>query len=687
MSPSRLVPLVALALYAALCWAATTRVERTADEVKYVNAGRAIANAGWEHELTRLHGPLPFYANQLFVSDFPEGGVRHDRPDPDLLARARRGMLGFGLVAGLVVFLWTREVFGERAAAVAVTGFALNPLMVGYGALTAVDMAYTAGVLLTLYAAWRYWMRPVLGRAVLLGVAMGLALATKYLALLVVPVVFFVAAWRPWLVGGEPGERMRRTALAKFSMIFTAWLTLVACYGFAAPMAPADPALYATPWLASLVEVPVLGSLVTCVPAPFLLGIDYQLSAGEMALWPYLNGRFAPGHADYYLWIFLRKAPEWWLVAMAGAALFRLVPWWRAGEARRAWVLCALPPAAVLFVYLSFFSRLQIGVRYILPLFALSFVALGGLVSEGWFRRLSTRSAALLALAWVLVQGGDLARVWPNTIAYYNVASGDLVEAHRWFADSNSDWGQKRLSGREELEAEGFEIVERGAGPRTGRLAIYLRDWVRRDPLAPTRRHHWLDALEPTEHLGAAWWTFDSTLEAWERAASEGDDRVRESLAVILLADGETARAKDVIDKLPAERADLLRELLAENDPDLTPGRAVRLATVWTSVGRYDRAEAVLRRHGSPATRVLLAEALSRQQRWSEALDLLEADPPDDAAGGLLLAELLRRAERFDEALALLEERAPGWTAVERERARVLAEAIEEVQSFQAFLY
>ena len=686
MSISRLVLIAALALYAALTWAATTRVERTADEIKYINAGRAVANAGWEHELTRLHGPLPFYANQWFVADFPAGGVRHDRPDRDLLARARRGMIGFGLLAALVVFLWTREVFGEPAAAVAVTAFALHPLMIGYGALTAVDMAYTAGVLFALYASWRFWMSPKPARAVLLGVALGLALATKYLALLVVPVVFVTAAWRPFLDGGSWGERLKRTATAKLSIALAAWVTLVASYGFRVPLASTDPALYSTPWLAELLQVPVLGALVACVPAPFLLGIDYQLSAGEMELWPYLNGRFAPGHWDYYLWIFLRKAPEWWLLAVAWIAALRLAPWWRAGGARRAWVICALPAVVVLFVYLSFFSRLQIGVRYVLPLYAISFVALGGLVSEGWFRKLSTRSLGLLALAWLFFQGGDLARAWPNTIAYYNLSSGDAGRAHEWFADSNSDWGQKRLSGREELEAQGYEAVERGAGPRLGRLAIYLRDWVRRDPEDGTRRYHWLDALEPSGHVGAAWWTFDSTREAWERAAATGDERTRESWAVILLAEGESARAEAVIAELPPPRASLLRELL-DTEETVAPERAVRLATVWTAVGRYDRAEAVLRRHGSRATRLLLAEALSRQQRWDEALEVFEADPPEDAAGWLLYAELLRRAERFEEALATLEERSPGWTALEQERARLLAQAIEEVRSFQAFLY
>jgi hypothetical protein len=126
-------------------------------------------------------------------------------------------------------------------------------------------------------------------------------------------------------------------------------------------------------------------------------------------------------------------------------ALPVLVAWCRP----RALVNWAAVLAGVLLV-LSVTFRVQLGVRFVLPLVGVAVVGIAAGVaaaareSSGPRRRVLL-AAAVAAVAW---QAAAAARVWPHGLTYANEVWGGPAGAYRHVSDSNYDWGQ----GLRELE-------------------------------------------------------------------------------------------------------------------------------------------------------------------------------------------------------------------------------------------
>jgi hypothetical protein len=110
-------------------------------------------------------------------------------------------------------------------------------------------------------------------------------------------------------------------------------------------------------------------------------------------------------------------------------------------RALRNWAILA---AAVLLVF-SLSSRVQIGIRLVLPLVVLAIVGLAAAVAEacrdsgpGWRRCLLASGAA----AGVLWASSTAVTVWPHGLCYANELWGGTAKGYLRLSDSNYDWGQ-----------------------------------------------------------------------------------------------------------------------------------------------------------------------------------------------------------------------------------------------------
>jgi len=117
-----------------------------------------------------------------------------------IMFRARMAASLLTLLLAVLVFAATREMFGTKAGFVALTLFVFEPNILAHGATVTTDIGFSCFLLATVYAFYRYVKAPSRIRLILVGVAAGLALATKHSAILVLPIVVVLAAaewWRP----------------------------------------------------------------------------------------------------------------------------------------------------------------------------------------------------------------------------------------------------------------------------------------------------------------------------------------------------------------------------------------------------------------------------------------------------------------------------------------------------------
>jgi hypothetical protein len=130
---------------------------------------------------------------------------------------------------------------------------------------------------------------------------------------------------------------------------------------------------------------------------------------------------------------------------------------------------------------MSFLTDINLGVRYLLPIFPFWFVSVGRI--GRWVEMRGLRASVPLAalLAWNVI---ETVRFHPHHLAYFNALAGGPAGGHRYLIDSNLDWGQ-------DLPALRDWLRDHRGGARTG-LAYFGNE----DPavagvefaLAPPRR-------------------------------------------------------------------------------------------------------------------------------------------------------------------------------------------------------
>jgi len=474
--------LVAGGLLALFGWMAAS-VSRehctTADELNYVTAGYSYWKLG-DFRLPPEAGNLPqrWAALPLLAQDlhFP----RLDQPawrnadvgllgqqffhasgnDPARMLAAARAMIALlGVACGVLVFLWSRSLFGIKGALVSTALFAFCPNLLAHAGLATSDMAATLGFLAAVLAGWRLLHRVTLGRVLVAGAAFALLALSKFSAPLLVPILALMAIARAWRGAaltvrlGRLSKRVRggRAALALTGAfagaVLVAGVLIWAAYDFRYA-ALRSAGQFNVPW--EDVLRPEAGSAPDAVQT-----VVATLRAGHLLPEAWLYGLATVNHFSHYRiayflgdvrttgWLaffpvaFLLKTtlPALALLLAAGVCLARRPqsgPRWR--------LLYRLTPLAVFAaVYAGFAlsSHLNLGLRHILPLYPVFYIGAGA-VALGLRRRwLVVITVALLA--W---HAAASLAIRPSYLAYFNPLRGGPAHGYELFVDSSLDWGQ-----------------------------------------------------------------------------------------------------------------------------------------------------------------------------------------------------------------------------------------------------
>ncbi|HEY1859248.1 MAG TPA: hypothetical protein VGG61_02785, partial [Gemmataceae bacterium] len=194
--------------------------------------------------------------------------------------------------------------------------------------------------------------------------------------------------------------------------------------------------------------------------------IQHNLKASEGV---YLLGEFhPPGNALWYyftlaLTMKLSLASFVLLLVLAAMRPTSLLNWATA--------------AAAALLLLSLACRVQIGIRYMLPLIALGIVGLAAAVAKSWQSFNPGRSRRLLAIIACMAVAWSAAEaivVWPNGLCFTNELWGGTAHGYLCLSDSNYDWGQglKELARWHEHKAVPLDVCYFGSDPAIHKLGL-----------------------------------------------------------------------------------------------------------------------------------------------------------------------------------------------------------------------
>ena len=408
----------------------------------------------------------------------------------------------------LYVYRWANDLYGPGPALVAAILAMLSPNIIAHGTLATTDLYFALGIIVALYYFRRYLLQPTLRNACLSGLTLALAQLTKSFSILLygLPVCFLLLPF----VFGRPrpdGSTLvaRKNILSYFGIALL-FLLIVLNVGFCfdRPFTPLGAYRFENSTFIRLQRLPVLRSLPVPVPYPFLQGLDMMkndeqtgLSLGHI----YLLGQLRSAHdasfrgfKSYYAVALFFKEP------IALQVLFVLGLVW-AGRNRRLHDFLVgegllLAPAAVLLAWLSFFNREQIGIRHLLPFFAIDIiVAAAAFVG---FNAMSHWRKVFLGVL-VLWLGVSVASYYPHMIPYMNEWVFDRKLAYKIVADSNLDWGQN-AGVVERFLKNNPDVIENPEVPVAGRILVGVNVLVG----IPREDHMlWLRSrYQPVAHVG-----------------------------------------------------------------------------------------------------------------------------------------------------------------------------------------
>jgi len=469
---------------------------------------------------------------------------------------ARIGPTIITLLLGLLLFIWTRKLYGIYAGLFALTLFSFSPNFIAHGPLVATDAGAAFAFLFATYFFFKYLQKQTRKNLILAGVAFGIAQLMKFSLILLIPYFTFVAiGWvifkhRPmklWSLAtlGRMGVYMGKLILIGLIGL----ITIYPMYFYTTSNYPIEKQLEDTVIILESSPFPSVANAVVWMAdkpilrpyAQFFLGhlMVFQRVAGGNTV--YFWGEIANNAwVQYFPAVFLLKVPLAFLIMI----LIAVLSIWSASYkktkialrvANTFWdrikkfykmlydwgseyfIELALFLFVVFYWTISVMGNLNIGLRHILPTLPFLYIILAGifqrwihknekLAGQNFFQQIKIIFSSLLkqwskmGLVVILLLWYALSSlsVYPNSIAYFNELVGGPNNGYKYVVDSNLDWGQDLRALVRYIEINNIEKIKLdyfgGGNP-----AYYLGD-----------RYEKLDAFNETQRTG--WIAVSATL-------------------------------------------------------------------------------------------------------------------------------------------------------------------------------
>ena len=419
---------------------------------------------------------VPAVATAEFVA--PPTDIRAD--DRAMEARLRvifRARLIHALLIGvplvLLVALWLWLLRGFSAALLGTGIMSLSPTIIGHSAVATTDVALAFMSLATLASLSLVSRRLTAGRFLLSAIVCGMAMGAKYSGIFLLPVAgvaLFCAVTQPWAKNRASTAGGPRRAVLEVVALWGCYLWIAgavcwAVHGLAVlPIRSAVnfPPSHGDGWLVSWGHVGL--------PAPFV-GMIFQYLHNESGHAAFLAGETRLTGWWYYfpLALVLKSTPsELLLLGLLPLAAWQFMRTARGLFFRTSAHVANRPPqdegygvdqllwwtALLLYGFLLLNCRVQIGHRYLLPIYPL-FVLVATDWLACWWQGSHRRAIATIAVL-MTAQLFAAAAIAPHYLAYFSFVAGGPKHGHRWLSDSNIDWGQDLPQLRDEIVRRGY---------------------------------------------------------------------------------------------------------------------------------------------------------------------------------------------------------------------------------------
>jgi hypothetical protein len=381
---------------------------------------------------------------------------------------------------GLLVFLWSREFYGTPAGCFSLFLYVFCPNILAQSGLATVDLGTSLTMFLAVYCFYRYLKARTCGppslrllTLLLSGITLGLALISKFTGLLLFILYPILLCWQFIDYRKKPRttDNSCHTLIIHFlGIVLIALLTVHMGYAFQGSFSPLGSYHFTSNFLKPL-NHPLLKNIPVPLPFYYLKGFDNQKVKEEYGSETMLLGKVSrTGWWYYYFFVLLFKVPIPIFIFLTLIFLRRI-----SGKRQPLGDdIFLLGPIGVILIAFSL-VRLQLGIRYILPILPFLFVYVGQTVhllqknkkvqEFTWMKDLGQQATGKKPWLTALVMGSSVwylissLSIYPNYLSYFNELAGGPQNGYRVLSDANLDVGQGLIQLKKYLTEQGIERV------------------------------------------------------------------------------------------------------------------------------------------------------------------------------------------------------------------------------------
>jgi hypothetical protein len=215
-------------------------------------------------------------------------------------------------------------------------------------------------------------------------------------------------------------------------------LIINACYLFNDSFKPKSEYLFRSSFFSSIVSF-IPNWLPLPFPKDYLIGLDTQKYESDKCPVPvYLLGNLSSdGWWYYYIIVFLLKTPIPILILFLWSMLIFL---YNLSRGKNDFFYIYIFTFIFMYILVFTSSVINLGIRYILPIYPLIFLLCGYAIKEIGLKG----KILLFALSlWLLM---NTLLIYPHHLSFFNEFAGGPTYGYKYLADSNIDWGQDLIS-------------------------------------------------------------------------------------------------------------------------------------------------------------------------------------------------------------------------------------------------
>ncbi len=477
-----------------------------------------------------------------------------------MLFWGRLPMILIFLLGGFFLYRFTEKITKRREAAlIALALFLFSPNLMAHGRFITTDMGITAFAIFALYAYYLYLENPTWKNLLWAGVVFGLAQLAKFSVFLLIPTFLFIAfiyglgAYRKGKIINtlqEIGKELAKVCtimvigylLVGFWYQVFIWNMPVEAQHELIDVSIKDSDLAGLGFNTKLHWMTDISFLRPY--AQYLLGFLMVSSHTTGGHTTYFFGEVGTHWPDYFVFAYWLKEPIaaqilfYFAIMIFGFGAYHFFH--RKNQDKTKIFLLWMRENAVIigyFVFASFVfilastNKLQLGIRYILPVFP--FIYMFTAIMLWQFEKSLDREkrigfywtnigAFLILMLWYL---GSNLTVFPSYLPYFNEIKGGPKEGWKYMVDSNVDWGQDLIRLKQFMDKKKINHIKIdyfGGGdldyylpnryeywgfdrkPSTGWFAISASA-IQWNTLNPEEKgnYHWLtDYYKPVDQIG-----------------------------------------------------------------------------------------------------------------------------------------------------------------------------------------